>query len=219
MSLNIFGKKCLQRRCPLRACDAGHSEHLFFACNASSSPPNRSTAPCSSPNLARPGERISLSSPLALPGRQGVPSFVQTPPGFEPFSRSRAHKDVERLSLHEGHQHCVQLICHIRSVSRGIKTSIAAFASVTVADSLSTAPVKTSLAPGCTLTTKFSVRRAQDRNSLSVLFSGGGLTRASRDHQGWIGSCWIRSGCHCRAHCLIVANLSRLGRGLAVEHA
>ena len=37
------------------------------------------------------------------------------------------------------------------------------------------AHVKTSLAPGCTLTTKFSVRRAQDTNSLSVFFSGGGF--------------------------------------------
>ena len=28
------------------------------------------------------------------------------------------------------------------------------------------------------------------------------LTKASRVHQGWIGSCWIRSGNHCRLHCL-----------------
>ena len=51
----------------------------------------------------------------------------------------------------------------IRRVSRGIKISVAAFASLTVADSLSTAH-----------TTKFSVRRAQDTNSPSV---GGGLPR------------------------------------------
>ena len=65
----------------------------------------------------------------------------------------------------------------IRRVSRGITTSVAAFASVTVADSLSTAHVKTSLAQGCTLTTKFSVRRAQDTNSLSVFFNGGSFPR------------------------------------------
>ena len=40
----------------------------------------RSTDPCNSPNLARPGERISLSSPLALSRRQGVPALVQTRP-------------------------------------------------------------------------------------------------------------------------------------------
>ena len=62
-------------------------------------------------------------------------------------------------------------------MSRGITTSVPAFASNTVAESLSTAHVKTSLAPGCTLTTKSSVRRAQDTNSLSVFFSGGGLPR------------------------------------------
>ena len=62
-------------------------------------------------------------------------------------------------------------------MSRGITTSFAAVASVTVADSLSTAHVKTSLAPGCTLTTKFSVRRAQDTNSLSVFFNGGGFPK------------------------------------------
>ena len=65
----------------------------------------------------------------------------------------------------------------IRIVSRGITTSVAAFASVTVADSLSTAHVKTSLAPGCTLTTKFSACRAQNTNSLSVLFNGGGFPK------------------------------------------
>ena len=43
-------------------------------------------------------------------------------------------------------------------------------------------------------TTKFSVRRAQDTNLLSVIFSGGGLPKPSRVHQSWIGSCWIRSG-------------------------
>ena len=31
--------------------------------------------------------------------RQEVPTFVQTPPGFQTFSRSTAHKDVERLIL------------------------------------------------------------------------------------------------------------------------
>ena len=62
-------------------------------------------------------------------------------------------------------------------MSGGITTSVAAFASATVADSFSTAHVKTSLAPGCTLTTKFSVRRAQDTNSLSVFFNGGGFPK------------------------------------------
>ena len=108
--------------------------------------------------------------------RQGVPTFVQTQPGFQTISRSRAHKDVERFSFHKGHQHCVQLICqHSQSFFRGITTSVAAFASATVADSFST--VKTSLAPGCTLTTKCSIRRAQDTNSLSVFFNGGGFPR------------------------------------------
>ena len=65
----------------------------------------------------------------------------------------------------------------IRRVPRGITTSVAAFASATVADDLSTAHVKTSLAPGCTLTTKFSVRRAQDTNSPSVFFNGGGFPK------------------------------------------
>ena len=51
--------------------------------------------------------------------RQGIPTFVWTPPGFQTFSRSRAHEDVERFSFHNGHQHCVQLICqHSQSVQR-----------------------------------------------------------------------------------------------------
>ena len=44
--------------------------------------------------------------------------------------------------------------------------------------------------PGCMLTTKFSVRRAQDANSCVLQrwkFS-------QRVHQGWIGSCWTCYG-------------------------
>ena len=109
--------------------------------------------------------------------RQGVPTFMQTPPGFQTFSRSRAHKDVERLSFHKGHQHCVQLICqHSQSVQRH-HNFCCCVRFCTVADSLSTVHVKTSLAPGCTITTKFSVRRSQDTNSLSVFFNGGGFPR------------------------------------------
>ena len=79
---------------------------------------------------------------------------------------------------------------------------LASFASVTVADSPSTAHVKTSLAPGCTLTTKFSVRRAQDTNSLFHVLQWWKLTKAFRVHQSRIGSCCIRSGYHRRARCL-----------------
>ena len=84
--------------------------------------------------------------------RQGVSVCVDARQAFQTFSRSRAHKDVELFSFHKGHQHCVQLICSsIRRVSRGITTFVAVFASATVANSLSTAHVKTPLAPGCTL--------------------------------------------------------------------
>ena len=46
------------------------------SCAALSKSSNRSTAPCSPLNLARPGERISLSNPLALPGAP-----IQNPQG------------------------------------------------------------------------------------------------------------------------------------------
>ena len=109
--------------------------------------------------------------------RQGVPTFVQTPPGFQTFSRSRAHKDVERFSFHKGHQHCVQLICkHWQSIQRH-HNFCCCIRFCHCCRFPSHAHVKTSLAPGRTLTAKFSVRRAQDANSPSLFFNGGGFPR------------------------------------------
>ena len=73
---------------------------LFFACNASSSPPVVPLPPCSSTSLARPGDRISLSNPLALP----VVNRSQRLCGRRQASQtlSRAHEDVERFSLPQG---------------------------------------------------------------------------------------------------------------------
>ena len=57
------------------------------------------------------------------------------------------------------------------------RQEVPSFVQTPCSDSLSTAHVETSLAPGCTLTTKFSVRRAQDTNSLAAFFRGGGSPR------------------------------------------
>ena len=113
---------------------------------------------------------------------------------------------------------CVLLICQCPEAS---PLQSPAFASVTAADSLFTAHVKAFLAPGCTLTTKFSVRRAQDTNSLSVFFSGGASpwplvsTKVGVARAGFVAATTtaptVSQG--------IVANLSRLERGLAVELA
>ena len=205
----------------MSSASADHSVRLFFACNALIKSSSRATAPGNSTSLARPGERISLSNPLALSVVKGSQRLCKTPPSLQPFSRSRAHKDVERFSFHKGHQHRIQLICQRSQSVQSITTSVAAFASVTVTDSLSTAHVKTSLAPECTITTKFSVRRAQDTNSLSVLFSGGGFPSplvSTRLH--WFVLDLLRPTL---AHRLFaqgtVASLTRLGRSLVADFA
>ena len=102
----------------------------------------------------------------------GVPKHFdnehETVPVLRPFHLLQFYNcDLQDLkfshnaksTLPQGSSPFFQLVCqHSQS---GITTSVAAFASNTV-ESLSTAHVKTSLAPGCTLTTKFSVRRAPD---------------------------------------------------------
>ena len=87
---------------------------------------------------------------------------------------------------------------------------------------LSTVHVETSLDPGCTLTTKFSVRRAQDTNSLSVFFSGGGFPKpfVSTPRLDWLVLDLLRLP---RPHPLsaqgTVANLTRLGRDRVADFA
>ena len=108
--------------------------------------------------------------------RQGVPTFVQTPPGFQTFSRSRAHKDVERFSFHKGHQHCVQLICqHSQSVRRHHNfcccirfCHCCRFSFHGPRQEISRSRVHTHDEVLC---------RAQETNSLSVFFNGGGFPR------------------------------------------
>ena len=77
--------------------DAGHSELLFFACNASSNPPTVPLLPCSSPNLA----------PCSF-HRQGVPIFCA---GRRQASSSslpvQSHTRMSNDSAStRGHQHC-----------------------------------------------------------------------------------------------------------------
>ena len=120
MSLEFFREKRFQRRHPDVFCQrmaltipcvsslrvTPHQVLQSFHCSSSTS-------------LARPGERISLSNPLALPVVKGSQRLCRRPPGFQTCSRSRANEDVERFSFHKGHQHCVQLICqHSQSVQR-----------------------------------------------------------------------------------------------------
>ena len=126
---------------------------------------------CSSPNLARPGEKISLSNPLALPVVRGSHRLSRRRQATDPRGCRSTLPPRGSSAL------CTADLPAFAECPEHIKTSVAAFASVTVAHSLSTAHVKTSFVPGCTLTTKFSVRRAQDTNSLRVFFSGGGLPR------------------------------------------
>ena len=80
---------------------------------------------------------------------------------------------------------------------------------------LSTAHVKTSLAPGRTLTTKFSVRRAPDTNSLSLFFSGGGFPRPFVSTKVGLA----RAGLAADNTQGTVVSLTRLGRGLVADFA
>ena len=137
-------------------------------------------------------EQFSRSS-----SRQGVPTFVQTPPGFQTFSRSRPRKDVQRFSFHEGRQHCVQLICqHSQCVhehhnfSRCVCFRRRCRLSFhgphqDVSRSLDVRSRRTSC-PRYEITFRILHWRR--------------LAKKSRVHQGRIGSCWIRRGYHCRTH-------------------
>ena len=120
MSLEFFREKRFQRRhpevfCQRMALTIPCVSSLLF--HASLNPPVVLLL------AARPAwhvqaQRIALSNPLALPVVKGSQRFVWTP-GFQTFSRSRAHEDVERFSLHKAYQHCVQLICqHSKSIQR-----------------------------------------------------------------------------------------------------
>ena len=110
--------------------------------------------------------------------RQGVPTFMQTPPGFQTFSRSRAHKDVERFSFHKGHQYCVQLIRqHSQSVRRHHNfcccirfCHCCRFLFHGPRQDISRSMVHTHDEVLCTSC-------AQDTNSLSVFFNGGGFPK------------------------------------------
>ena len=192
--------------CLLQACVAGRSERLVAACNTSASPPAVQQLPATPQAWHVQVKGFSLSSPLALPVVKGFQRLRRRRHASNHSPGSRAHKDV--------HQHCVQLICqHSQCVQRHHNFSrCVCFRQLT----LFPRPTSRHLSlQGCTLTTKFSVCRAQDTKSLSVFFSGGGLAKTSRVHQGRMGSCWIRRG-H-RTHRLrkgTVATPSRLGRGL-----
>ena len=113
VSLKFFGKKCLQRSRPDVLCY--RVALAILSISSLRATPHQVLQPfhCSL-QLSQLGtsRRKDLSEQSFCSfRRQGVPSFVQTPPGFQSFSRARAHKDVERLSLHEDHHHCEQLIC------------------------------------------------------------------------------------------------------------
>ena len=60
------------------------------------------------------------NSHLALPiVRKDLGQLYRRHQASSPSPSPEPHKDVERLSLHEGHQHCVQLICqHSQSVQK-----------------------------------------------------------------------------------------------------
>ena len=137
----------------------------WSACNASSGPPVVPLLLAARPAWHVQGKDFSEQSSYSS-SRQGSQRLCRRRQALRFSPHWRAHKDVERFSFHKGHQHCVQLICQHSQSVQSITTSVAAFASATVADSLSTAHVKTFLPPGCTLTTKFSVRRAQDTDSV-----------------------------------------------------
>ena len=68
-------------RWPLLACDAGTPTISSFACNASSSPPTVPLLDATLPTWNVQDKDLSGQSSCSS-RRQGVPSFVQMPPGF-----------------------------------------------------------------------------------------------------------------------------------------
>ena len=126
---------------------------------------------------------------------------MQTPPGFQPFFRPRAHKDVERLSLHEGHQHCVQLICqHSQSVQRHHDFSRCVRFRHRCRPSFH--GPRQDISPSKIYAHDEVLCASCPRKEITFrVLQWRRVTKASRVHQSWTGSCWIRSGYHCRAHC------------------
>ena len=105
----------------------------------------------------------SKNSLLIFPNAARLPVFLQ----------NQSQQGRPTILLPQGSSVC-SWSASFRRVSRGVATSDAAFASVSVADSLSTA--RRHSLHGVD-SHKFTVRRAQDTSSLSVFFSGGGFPR------------------------------------------
>ena len=179
--------------------DAGHSELLFFACNASS--------------ILQPFHcslQLSQLGTLFFPS-SGCPIFCADAARLPALLPVQSHKRMSNDSASTRVISTVQLICqHSQSV---IKTSVDAFASVTVADSLST--VKTSLAPRCTCVVP---KRRIHFLCFPVAEAYQGLSCAPR--LGWrVLDSWQLPLPRPLSAQGIVANLSRLGGVLAVELA
>ena len=163
MSLELFRKKCFQRHHCDTLCNrgAGHSEHPSSACCASSSTRGVPLHPAALPawDVREKGYLGETLWHFQLSG-----TLIACADAAKPFAKSRGNKDVERLPLDEADLNTLySWSAGTCRVSSGIKTSAPGFASVTVANvptSLSTAHIKSSLAPACTLTTQFSVRHA-----------------------------------------------------------
>ena len=120
---------------------------------------------------------ISLSNPLALPVVKG-PNVYADAARLPDLLQIQSPQGCRTILLPQGSSAlCTIDLPAFAECPEASQLLLLHFASATVADSFSTAHVKTSLAPGCTLTTKFSVRRAQDTNSLSVFFNGGGFPK------------------------------------------